>query len=177
LGLGEDERNKKLLITTFIHKEDIDRFTRYCREIIDKEVSRFGEFRITQQSGEAINIITKANPIRKDSKVTGLRLSAINLKPLMSSVIMPEEVFFKHYHFTPRVKEVLVLMLQGYKTKDIAKKLFIAENTVKAHISAIYSEVGVNNREDFFDILKEYQVHDVGYQSYVYSVLTKLFKN
>ena len=177
LGLDENERNKKFLIKAYIHEEDVDRFSRYCKEIIDKEVSQFGEFRIIQKSGEVNNLITKANPIHKDNKVIGLRLSAINIKPLMSSVIMPEEVFFKHYHFTPRVKEVLVLMLQGYKTKDIAKKLFIAENTVKAHISAIYSEVGVNNREDFFEILKEYQVHDVGYQSYVYSVLTKLFKN
>ncbi|MBN2440162.1 MAG: substrate-binding domain-containing protein [Spirochaetales bacterium] len=177
LGIGDDERNKKLPFTQFLHEEDKERFSRYCMEIIEKEVSQFGEFRIVQESGEVINLITKANPILRDEKVEGIRLSAINIKPLMSSVIMPEDVFFKHYHFTPRVKEVLVLMLQGYKTKDIAKKLYIAENTVKAHISAIYSEVGVNNREDFFEILKEYQIHDVGYHSYVYSVLTRLFKN
>ncbi|MBN2535443.1 MAG: substrate-binding domain-containing protein [Spirochaetales bacterium] len=177
LGISEDDRNKKLPILQFIHKDDEERFSRYCREIINNEISQFGEFRIVQESGKVLNIITKANPINRDDNVEGLRLSAINIKPLMSSVIMPEEIFFRHYHFTPRVKEVLILMLQGYKTKEIAKKLFIAENTVKAHISAIYTEVGVNNREDFFKILKEYQTHDFGYQSYVYSVLTRLFKD
>lgn len=177
LGISDDKRNKKLPILLYIHKEDEERFTRYCSEIINNEVSQFGEFRVVQESGKIINIIAKANPIKRDENVEGLRLSAINIKPLMSSVIMPEEIFFKHYHFTPRVKEVLILMLQGYKTKEIAKKLFIAENTVKAHISAIYTEVGVNNREDFFQILKEYQTHDFGYHSYVYSVLTRLFRD
>jgi DNA-binding NarL/FixJ family response regulator len=67
-------------------------------------------------------------------------------------------------------------MLQGYKTKDIAKKLFIAESTVKAHIRAIYTEVGVDNRTDFFKILEEYQVNNFGYHSYIYSILTKLIR-
>lgn len=45
-----------------------------------------------------------------------------------------------------REKEVLCLLAQGFENKEIASKLFIAEQTVKNHISIIYSKLGVHDR-------------------------------
>lgn len=45
-----------------------------------------------------------------------------------------------------REKEVLRLLAQGFDNKEIATQLFIAEQTVKNHVSVIYSKLGVHDR-------------------------------
>ena len=45
-----------------------------------------------------------------------------------------------------REMEVIQLVIQGYKNKDIAQKLFISEKTVKNHLSAIFNKLGVSDR-------------------------------
>ncbi len=44
-----------------------------------------------------------------------------------------------------RKKEVLGLLCQKKPYKDIAKELFIAESTVKAHMAGIYEKLGLDN--------------------------------
>lgn len=45
-----------------------------------------------------------------------------------------------------REKEILQLMAEGLDNKEIARKLFIAEQTVKNYVSVIYSKLGVRDR-------------------------------
>jgi two-component system response regulator DegU len=45
-----------------------------------------------------------------------------------------------------REMEVIELVVQGYKNRDIAQKLFISEKTVKNHLSAIFNKLGVADR-------------------------------
>jgi DNA-binding NarL/FixJ family response regulator len=45
-----------------------------------------------------------------------------------------------------REKRILQLMAQGLDNKEIGKTLFIAEQTVKNHVSIIYSKLGVRDR-------------------------------
>ncbi|MCL6590382.1 MAG: response regulator transcription factor [Firmicutes bacterium] len=45
-----------------------------------------------------------------------------------------------------REKKILQLMAQGLDNKEIAKALYIAEQTVKNHVSLIYSKLGVRDR-------------------------------
>ncbi|MFH1485122.1 MAG: response regulator transcription factor [Chloroflexota bacterium] len=47
---------------------------------------------------------------------------------------------------TPREKEVLDLIVRGCGNREIAEKLFIAEKTVKTHISNILSKLHATNR-------------------------------
>jgi DNA-binding CsgD family transcriptional regulator len=49
---------------------------------------------------------------------------------------------------TEREIEVLSLVTQGLQNKEIALKLNISENTVKFHISSVYSKLGVSNRTE-----------------------------
>jgi DNA-binding NarL/FixJ family response regulator len=49
---------------------------------------------------------------------------------------------------TQREIEVLNLMVDGLANKQIAKKLFISENTVKYHIRNILQKLGVQNRTE-----------------------------
>jgi DNA-binding NarL/FixJ family response regulator len=45
-----------------------------------------------------------------------------------------------------REREIIVLIAQGYKNKEIAEKMFITEQTVKNHLHNIFDKLGVSDR-------------------------------
>jgi DNA-binding NarL/FixJ family response regulator len=47
---------------------------------------------------------------------------------------------------TAREREVIALIAEGQKNKQIAERLFISETTVTHHLSSIYSKLGVSDR-------------------------------
>jgi two-component system, NarL family, nitrate/nitrite response regulator NarL len=47
---------------------------------------------------------------------------------------------------TEREKEVITLISEGLKNKQIAERLFISQTTVTHHLSSIYSKLGVSDR-------------------------------
>jgi len=47
---------------------------------------------------------------------------------------------------TPRENEIVTLVTQGYRNKEIAEKLSISEQTVKNHLQNIYDKLGVSDR-------------------------------
>lgn len=49
-----------------------------------------------------------------------------------------------------REMEVLLLIMDNKKRKDIAQELEITENTVKKHTSHIFSKLGISNRKELF---------------------------
>ena len=49
-------------------------------------------------------------------------------------------------HLTPREREVLQLVVEGYANKQIARRLRITEKTVKTHVSSILQKLGVPDR-------------------------------
>ena len=49
---------------------------------------------------------------------------------------------------TDREREVLSLITQGCKNKEIADRLFISEWTVRHHITSIFNKLGVSDRVD-----------------------------
>ncbi len=177
LDLSDSELKMDFSLLDFVYTDDRKRFEEYCERVVQGSSPNFREFRMFKKSGAIITLMTKASPIYKNGAIEGIRWNAIDIKPLMSSVIMPEDSFFKEHKFSPREKEVLLLMLQGHKIKDIAKKLFITESTIKGHIGAIYTEIGVKNRSEFFQLLEEYQINHFGYQSFIFSMISKLVKD
>ncbi len=47
---------------------------------------------------------------------------------------------------SPREREILSLIAQGYENKEIAKRLYIGEQTVRNYVSIIYCKLGVRDR-------------------------------
>ena len=47
---------------------------------------------------------------------------------------------------TKREKEVFILLIDGYSTKDIGYKLGISEKTVRNHISNVIQKLDVTSR-------------------------------
>lgn len=54
-----------------------------------------------------------------------------------------------------RETEVLYHISKGYSNREIANKLFIAEQTVKNHVSTIYTKLGIHDRMRAFLLAKE----------------------
>jgi DNA-binding NarL/FixJ family response regulator len=55
----------------------------------------------------------------------------------------------EHYsdeQLTPREVDILRQLAGGNRNRDIAEKLFIAEETVKAHLKHIMEKLGANDR-------------------------------
>jgi DNA-binding NarL/FixJ family response regulator len=45
-----------------------------------------------------------------------------------------------------REREIVGLVAQGYKNKEMAEKMFISEQTVKNHLHNIFDKLGVSDR-------------------------------
>ncbi len=54
-----------------------------------------------------------------------------------------------------RETEVLYYLSKGYSNRQIADSLYIAEQTVKNHVSMIYSKLGIRDRMQAFLLAKE----------------------
>lgn len=52
----------------------------------------------------------------------------------------------KDSELSKREKEILDLLADGYRNKEISKKLFVSDNTVKSHIYHIYEKLHVKSR-------------------------------
>lgn len=53
----------------------------------------------------------------------------------------------------PREQEILELVLENAKRKDIAARLSLSENTVKTYTRNLYRKLGVSSREELFALL------------------------
>lgn len=54
--------------------------------------------------------------------------------------------FISRYHLTEREADLLPFIMEGYSNKEIAKKLFIAEITVKKHLQKIFEKTHAKNK-------------------------------
>lgn len=54
-----------------------------------------------------------------------------------------------------REKEVAWLLYRGFTNRQIAEELFIAETTVKKHVTHIYEKCAVSGRKEFKDRWKQ----------------------
>ena len=49
---------------------------------------------------------------------------------------------------TPREHEVLVLVADGLRNREIATRLGISEHTVKFHLAAVFGKLGASSRTE-----------------------------
>lgn len=56
---------------------------------------------------------------------------------------------------SPREKEILFLIAEGYSLKNIAEKLVISPSTVYSHRSNLMSKLGLNNRHELIEYARK----------------------
>jgi DNA-binding NarL/FixJ family response regulator len=58
------------------------------------------------------------------------------------------------FQLTPREEEIILLVSDGYRHKEIAEQLFLSQSTVKKHLSNIYQKLGVQSSIDALNKLQ-----------------------
>ncbi len=170
--LFSEKDTKTDFATDLIFQEDRDRILKLLDQIRDSKTLTRTEFRMINKNKSPVTMLVHLIPIQDEKGIlTGLRWNVIDAKPLMISAIYPDESFYDKYRITNRAKEVMLLILQGCKIKEIASRLFITESTVKGHMGYIYNHLGVKNKAEMIHFLENYQLEHLGYQSFVFSLL------
>jgi DNA-binding NarL/FixJ family response regulator len=58
----------------------------------------------------------------------------------------PPSMDFSAYEFSPRQREIVELLVQGQSNKEIADRLCLSTDTIKAHLQRIFRKSGVSSR-------------------------------
>lgn len=95
------------------------------------------------QSG-AIGYLTKN--VSGEELINAIRHADMNLRFLPRVVMDRLLERIPSLELTPREKEVLVCITQGYSNREIADELKIAEKTVRMHVSAVLEKMGARDR-------------------------------
>ena len=62
------------------------------------------------------------------------------------------------YKITEREAEIIQDIIAGYTNIEIAKNLEITENTIKRHITTIYNKLGIDNKIQLMNLLKDFNL-------------------
>jgi DNA-binding NarL/FixJ family response regulator len=98
---------------------------------IDRAYDEFGIFAFVEKEG-----FDGANFLRLMAAAAGRAGEAA----------APPEVPPGLEHLTPREREVLALLTQGYTNRQIAEALMISANTTKKHVDHILQKLGASTR-------------------------------
>lgn len=63
------------------------------------------------------------------------------LPPRLPATLQPEAL-------SNREKQILGMLIMGFTNAEIGKRLYLAESTVKSHLSSAYLKLGVRSRKD-----------------------------
>ncbi|HXE12617.1 MAG TPA: response regulator transcription factor [Bryobacteraceae bacterium] len=141
---------KVLLFTASENKEDfIESMKLGCCGILPKDAGAA----LIAKSIQKVH----AGEIWLDSNTTAavIRQFASPLDPAIAQVAAnakPRE----RAQLSQREREIIVLIAQGYKNKEIAEKMFITEQTVKNHLHNVFDKLGVSDRLE----LALYAIHN-----------------
>jgi PAS domain S-box-containing protein len=133
-----------------VHPEDRDRVEAEVRRAVETCAPIDFEYRIIRPDGRVRRLHSRAEtvagadgrPLRFTGTVqdvTEVRAAAQDLQRSAA------DLGFAHA-LTTRQLEVLALVAQGLSNAEIAKRLFVAESTVKWHVRKILQALGVANR-------------------------------
>jgi DNA-binding NarL/FixJ family response regulator len=73
-----------------------------------------------------------------------------------AAALHQEDEFVKRFKLSPRELEIIVLMREGLSAPEIARQLFIAEETVKTHRKNIYFKLAINNLAELIRFANEH---------------------
>jgi DNA-binding NarL/FixJ family response regulator len=86
----------------------------------------------------------------------------MTLWPATQSVLVGHISLPRRFHryvvkpcFSHREKQVLAMVVRGFGNRQIADRLFLAESTVKSHLSSAFQKLGVRSRKEAAALLMD----------------------
>jgi DNA-binding NarL/FixJ family response regulator len=129
---GHTEKTRVILVTEGENEHDVVRAMRLgARGVVWKQSA----------SALLLKSIRKvhAGEIWLDNRMTAELIDAF--KKSSDSGVRREKPLL-----SPREREIVQLVAQGFRNREIAEKLFISEQTVKNHLHNIFDKLGVSDR-------------------------------
>jgi DNA-binding NarL/FixJ family response regulator len=76
---------------------------------------------------------------------------------LVGQIAVPRNLrtFVRKPSLSPSERKVLALLVSGCTNSEISARLFLAESTVKSHLSSAYTKLGVRSRSEAVSLLLE----------------------
>lgn len=116
---------KCLILTTFNEEEYIDEAISY---------------------GAKGYILKNNTPEQIANSIISVYNNTVVMNEVTLNKIYNKEPKIKKYDFTERELEIIVAISEGLSNKEISKKLFISEGTVRNYITMILDKTGLNHR-------------------------------
>ncbi len=175
LGLADGDGTARESLKKYLEPED--------RELAEDAVKRVAELReldypgirlVSPQRQRYIPIVRISGRFDLKGNLVSLRWNALDPLPFLKDGILPDREFFAGHKITEREQEIVELQLQGYRIKDIAARLCIAESTVKGHLTQVYSKLGISGKSELLRVLKDERGGRLGFSAYVFSLVNRL---
>ena len=97
--------------------------------------------RIRLHHGEAI----------KEIKKCSLTYSLVDEKKLFDLIDASPDILS---HLTQKEKEIAKMVADGMQNKEIAKALFVSEETIKSHMKKIFKKLEIDRRSKLIELLQ-----------------------
>lgn len=173
LGLGEDWEGTDM--RRYFGAEDKKLAEDLARRIADAGELAYPGIRLMNPEGRRfIPVASVACARDAEGRPSGMRWYALDTLPFVTGGLLPDRRFFLERRVTERETDVVEFLLQGYRIKDIADKLCIAESTVKGHLTQVYDKLGISGKGELLRLLREEQVGRHGFSAYVFSLVNNL---
>lgn len=120
---------------------------------------RFGTAGIVQKSTPTELLIKSIRKVNAGEMWLDRSTTAEVVRQFASKNEMPKRIAGRERDsssLSSREREIVALVAQGYKNKEMAEKMFISEQTVKNHLHNIFDKLGVSDRLE----LALYAIHN-----------------
>jgi DNA-binding NarL/FixJ family response regulator len=142
-------RSKILLFASSQHKEEfVEAMKLGCSGVLLKE----SPVTLIEKSVQKVF----AGEIWLDSNTTAAVIRQFAAPVEYSAPVSNGKPNRERAQLSQREREIIVLIAQGYKNKEIAEKMFITEQTVKNHLHNVFDKLGVSDRLE----LALYAIHN-----------------
>lgn len=173
LGIPEDATLESL--KSYLETEDASLAEDAVRRLHDvRELDCPGIRLVSPDRRRYIPVVKISGIFDSAGNLVRMRWNALDPLPFLNSGILPDKAFFTAHRITGREQEIVELQLQGYRIRDIAEKLFIAESTVKGHLTQVYNKLGITGKGELLRMLRDEQVGRFGFSAYVFSLVNSL---
>jgi DNA-binding NarL/FixJ family response regulator len=98
------------------------------------------------RAGAAGYVYKDVDPPALAAAIRAVHAGHVLLHPDVARLLAAGEAQPHGVHLTGREREVLAELARGRSNREIAKSLVLSEKTVKTHVSAILSKLGVQDR-------------------------------
>jgi DNA-binding NarL/FixJ family response regulator len=130
-------------------RELIRRF-RDSRVVVISSSSKSSTVRCAVDAGAAAFVTLEAAPSALIPSLDAVAAGQLAIPLSSRQELLPTTL-------TIREKQVLALVVMGLQNAEIAAKLYLAESTVKSHLSSAFSKLGVRSRNEAVAVILDIQ--------------------